>query len=370
MPSKSSLPLFAALFAAAFSPLPASAQDAASGKRLSADLVLEWQNEYRAKSDDQDIDETNNSFVRAELAPTLRFNENWFVDGVFVFEPFDQVGEVNAGDDIWFDREGAFIEEIKLNYENGPYAAWAGKFNPGFGRAWDFGRGIWTEDFAEDYEITEKLGVGGSYTFETPSFGEHTVSATTFFADTTILSRGIITSRNDVDLEDGGASNTEDFSSFTISLDGENLAGIENLGYHLGYRSLGEQDKNRDDTTSRESGVSVSVNYAAPVNDNLGFDILAEYAGISNFEGVKDADRDYYSASLITTFYQNWNVTVGGTIRNIDDGTTDIDDHLLQLSAGYDFQNGFTAEAGWRNSRESEIDTDMAGFLLRYQTSF
>lgn len=325
---------------------------------------------YRASSEDPEIDETNNSFARAELAPTVRLSEFFFIDGVFVFEPFDQAGEVNAGDDIWFDREGALVEELKLNFEYGPYAVWAGKFNPGFGRAWDFGRGIWTEDFAEDYEITEKLGVGAAYTCETANFGTHTVSATTFFTDTSVLSEGIITDRDDVDLEDGGAGNTEDFSSFTLSLDGDNLGGVENLGYHLGLRHLGEQEEEAGPDTMDESGFAASINYAAPVSDTVGIDILAEYAGIRDFEGVDGSDRDYYSASLITTFNEKWNLTLGGTVRDIDEAGEDSSDHLLQISGGYDFGNGLTAEAGYRTTDEADVDTDIAGFLVRYQTNF
>jgi len=233
--------------------------DEESSKAVSAELVVEWQNEYRKHSDDPATDETNNSFMRTELAPTIRLSEHVFIDGVLVFEPFDQAAELNAGDDIWFDREGGFAEELKLNVEYGPYAAWIGKFNPSFGKAWDYGRGIWSEDFAEDYEITEKLGVGGAYALDTEKAGTHTFSATTFFADTSFLSEGVITSRDNVSLEDGGASNTEDFSSYTLSLEGEDVGGVENLGYTLGYRHLGEQDKNRDVTTDSETGYTAGL---------------------------------------------------------------------------------------------------------------
>lgn len=338
--------------------------------RISADLVLEWQNEYRASSDDADIDDTNNSFFRAELAPTVRLTENWFVDGVLVFEPFDQVGEVNAGNDIWFDRNGAFFEELKLNYAAGAFAAWAGKFNPAFGAAWDFGRGIWSEDFAEDYEITERIGLGASYEFGNENNGLHTLSASTFFTDTTFLSEGWITDRDDVSLRDGGAGNTNSLSSFALSLSGDRLAGIENLGYMLSARYLAEQDKNRDATTSSEHGGAATLTYGVPVNEALSLNFFAEAAFLRDFEGVKGVDADYYSASAVATFYTNWNLTLGGTRRHIDDNGTNRDDDLLQISGGYDFGNGLTAETGYRYSREDGVDTDIAGFLLRYQTDF
>jgi hypothetical protein len=364
----SCLPALMALSLTPFAAETAHAEE--ENAYISAELVLEWQNEYRASSDDPDIDETNNSFVRGELAPTIRLNENWFVDGVLVFEPFDQVGEINAGNDTWFDRNGAFVEELKLNYAAGAFAAWAGKFNPAFGAAWDFGRGIWSEDFAEDYEITERLGVGASYLFDSETAGAQTLSASTFFTDTSVLSQGWVTDRDDVALNDGGAGNTHSLSSFAMSLSGEALAGIKNLGYMLSARYLAEQDKNQDTTTSSERGAAATLTYAFPVNDNLSIDLFAESAFLRDFGGVKGLDTDYYSASAIATFYTNWNLTVGGTRRHIDDNGADRDDDLLQVSGGYDFGNGLTAEVGYRYSHEDDIDTNIGGFLLRYQTGF
>lgn len=339
---------------------------------ISAELIVEWQNDYRAHSDDAAVDETNNSFARSELAPTIRLNEHFFIDGVLVLEPFDQAETINANDDIWFDREGVFTEEIKLNFEYGPYRIWAGKFNPGFGTAWDFGRGIWSEDFAEDYEITEKLGGGIAYTYEADGVGAHTLSGSTFFSDTSFLSRGLITGRDRTKLTDGKAGNTENLSSFTLSLDGEKLAGVENLKYHLGYRFLGEQEKNRSTTTEDESGLAAMLGYVVPVNDNLSFDLLGEYAGLHNFEGTKNSDRDYYTSSVVATLYSDWNVSVGYTKRDIaDDGNgASFNDHLFQFSGGYNFGNGLTAEAGWKATKVENQNADTLGFLLRYRREF
>ncbi len=339
---------------------------------VSGELVTELQSEFRSNSDDTAIDNTNRAFARSELAPKIAFTENFYVDGVLVFEPFAQEGADNSGDDIWFDRHGLFAEELKFNFEKDNYAVWAGKFNPGFGTAWDYGRGIWSEDFAEGYEITQKIGLGGSYTYENEKLGNHTLSATSFFADTTALSKGTISGLDKAKLADGGAGNTEDLSSFTVSVDGEKLVGVENLSYHLGYRFLAEQDANRDATTDDESGFAAAVNYAIDVNPDLGFDVLLEYAGIDNNGGTKDSNYDYYTASVITKIRQNWNVTTSYTKREIDatGSANDFDDYLFQLSGGYDFKNGLTADVGYRKTDESNQEADILGFMLRYSKEF
>ena len=127
-------------------------------------MMTEFQFKNTYDSDDADSEVTT-GYNYTELYPDIQLSENFSVTGALVFEP---IQDGDPGDDVFFDNEGLFIEEIKLNYQNGAFGAFAGKFNPGFGIAWDYGRGIWGEDFAEDYEITEKIGFGGSYAFETP----------------------------------------------------------------------------------------------------------------------------------------------------------------------------------------------------------
>lgn len=331
---------------------------------LSGEVVMELQNEYTTDSDDTTVDGYNNLFFRTEVAPTLQLNENFYIDGVAVWEDI-QDREPNQSN--FLDNEGVFIEEVKLNYENGAWGAWAGKFNPAFGIAWDFGRGIWGEDFAEDYEITEKIGVGASYTFQTQDMGAHTLAANTFFADTTFLSGASVTNRNTTDKSDGGVSNTEDFSSFVVSLEGEELGGMENLYYKAAYRNQSEGDA--DVGTDNETGYALTLGNTFPVSERVEMDVLAEYVDIENFGGAAQ-DNQYLTGSVITTIDENWNFTVGYTARDIDTAGADSDDHLLQVSGGYDFGQGTTAELGYRSAEEGGSDTDIVGGLIRHSFSF
>jgi hypothetical protein len=363
MPYHKYLMLSTVLATSTFFAGTASAEEAQ--RPVSGEVVFEVQSEHGYHSDDPNNERTN-TFGRVEVAPTIQMGEHFYVDGVLVGEP---VQDGVPGDDRFFDDEGLFFEELKLNAEFGAWHVYAGKFNPAFGKAWDYGRGIWGEDFAEDYEITEKMGVGGHYTVDTGNGTTHTLGASSFFADTTFLTRSTVTGRGHVEESDGGASNTQDFSSFALSVDGNNIFGVKDLSYHIAYRHLGEGDANPAEKD--ESGVAVNTNYVFDINPNLQMDALLEYANIDNFGGAWD-DYEYLTGSLITRFYQNWNVTIGYTARNIDlAGTgTDINDHLMQISGGYDFLNGLTLEAGWRDSEESEVDNNIFGGLARYTVEF
>jgi len=81
---------------------------------------MELQNEYTVDSDDAATDEYNNLFFRTEVAPTIQLNENFFVDGVIVWE---DIQDREPNESNFFDNEGVFVEELKLNYENGAWGA-------------------------------------------------------------------------------------------------------------------------------------------------------------------------------------------------------------------------------------------------------
>ena len=78
---------------------------------------------------------------------------------------FEPVQDPDPGDDRFLEDHGLYAEELFVNYETGHFAGYAGKFNPSFGTAWDLAPGIFGTDLAEDYEITERIGLGGALKF-------------------------------------------------------------------------------------------------------------------------------------------------------------------------------------------------------------
>ncbi len=358
MHQKSSRLLF--FMCALFTTPTAYAEDTdafATNPAVSGEIILELEGETSLGSDDPD-EERDIAAINAEISAELVITENIYIDTTLVLEP---VRDPDPGKDSFFDDEGAYVEELTLNVEYGPWSAFAGKFNPGFDTSWVRERGIWTEDFAEEYEITEKIGLGAAYEYESEKFGNHVVGASAFFADTTFLSGALGTSREHISLEDGGLSNTENLSSYVVTLEGGKIPPIETVYYRLGYRHLGaaKADEGDDD----EGGVILTLgnDFAFDVTDRIKADILTEYTYVEDFEGTDD-NNHYFTVSLVNTFYENWSLAVGYTAREIDSHEDEtIHDHLLQVSGGYDFSNGLTAEIGWRNTEEDGVKTDIAG---------
>lgn len=339
---------------------------------LNALISFEVQNDTVTDSDDTDA-EVNTATTTIEPYVILSLTERLALEGGFVLE---QVQDPDAGDDTFFDNEGAYVEQLKATYTSENWGIFAGKYNPTFGTAWDLAPGIYGADFAEDYELTERIGFGGSYNIGSEQVGSHTITGNTFFLDTSGLSESTITQRGQTKENDGGPSNTEDFSSFSVTLDSEAIAGVEGLNTHVGFYS--QSDGDADVGLGNETGYALGANYTLAISDDVEANALGECVVIQDSAGGND-DVNYLTTSLGLTVYDNWNFAVSRTSRDTDvvgdadeDGEEDpnLDDYIFQFSAGYTFDNGFSVDIGYRGSQESDVDTDIVGALVAYTYEF
>ena len=336
----------------------AIAEDGGPPPLIEGTVLFEVQNDHAFDSDDPGA-EINDLFATIEAALALNINEFISVQSLFVLEP---VRDPTPFDDRFFEDHGGFFEELYLQFAFGNFRVFGGKFDASFGTAWDKAPGIYGVDFAEDYELVERIGGGFAVSGQHAAFGDVTVTTNVFFADTSALSESVFTNRGRVRLSDGGASNTESLESVSLTLDGENVPGFEDLAYHLGYRhqAAGEGDAGNED------GVVAGVQKAFTLHDGNKLETIAEGVFLHQADGGPD-DRFYLTAGAAYLFGQ-WNVSGSYTLRETDVAAgPDVTDHLAQLSAGYEFANGLTLDAGYRYSREEDIDTHIVGILLTYE---
>ncbi|MGB4056607.1 MAG: hypothetical protein WBK77_00810 [Alphaproteobacteria bacterium] len=327
-------------------------------------VLFELENDWNFDSDDEDS-EINNTYLNVEPYIVLSLTDKLAIESTLVFE---QVQDLDPGEDGFFDNEGLYVEQLMLSYTDEHFSVFAGKYGPTFGTAWDLTPGVYGVDFAEDYELAEKIGGGASCTFGNDATGEHTITGNVFFADTTFLSDSTITRRGDLDESDGGISNTEDLSSFSLTLDSENVFAVEGLNTHLGYRNQDEGDA--DVGLDNESGYVAGVNYTFPLSDRVEAMVLAEWAGIYDVDGASD-DTNYLTLGGSVTIDGHWNVAASYTARNTDvAGGGDVDDYLAQTSVGYQFDNGIAFDVGYSNREEASVETSTVGALLSYTYEF
>lgn len=333
---------------------------------LSGEIKTELQSEWATAADGPD-EERGNTFLNTELNLELQLTQHLSIEGTALLEP---VRNFDPSEDTFFEEEAIFIEELLLKYENGSWEAVAGKFNPYYKNSRDQERGIFTEEFSKEYEITQKIGLGSSYSFQNRGMGSVTLSANAFVDDTTFMAKTIGPDKQD-------SCDTNHELSSAVLLEGYNPAGIETLYYQFGYRHL-DACKRRND---RETGFLATVGNIVDfrLSERLKTDLLTEFSYVEDFEGTNN-DNQYYSVSSVTTLDGVLNLSIGYTARLIsvkniikDEALIKghhIHDHLFTISAGYNSGKGLRIDAGWLNTEESRLDTSTLGLLVRYETYF
>jgi hypothetical protein len=219
-----------AAFVAAVVVVPAAFGQSKSFPVISGELGIEVEDDWAYKSDDR-ANQHNDLYATIEPSATVQFTKEFSVFAHAVLEP---VRDAEKFDNRVFEDHGVYVEDLYVNYDTGTWAIRGGKLNVGFGVAWDRTPGVYGTDFAEaGYETSERIGIIGSYAVDAGNNGAHRISAGTFFFDTSILSESALRGRGDTHKADGGVSNTESFESYVVALDGEKIAALGGLGYHV-----------------------------------------------------------------------------------------------------------------------------------------
>lgn len=337
----------------------AFAQDEAPGGWLSGAALIEFHNDWTARSDDAD-NERNDMHVTVETALEARLTPRLKAASLIVYEP---VRDPAAGRDRTFEDQGLYVEELFLAYADERFGLRGGKFGQKFGIAWDAAPGIWGTDFAEDYELAEQIGVAGDVRFAAAG-GQHQFTVGTFFADTSILSESALTNRGRTRESDGGAGNTGDFSSYVVSLEGESFTAAPGIAYHLAHVS--RDSDGAGETT--EKGYAAALRYGFTAGA-VEVGTLIEMVHFSDRSGTAGSDADYLTTAVGAT-WGKWHLALSRTARDTRASGSDVDDSLNQASVGYAFDNGIGVHVGYRHARESSVSTHTYGLMTDYALKF
>ena len=352
---------FAAALIAQLSAPPVFAE-AARTLRIEGAVPIELQADFDYRSDDAG-NERDNVFLKLEPEITFHLPAGF---SIYAHGVIEQVKAADAGEDRYFRDEALFIEDLYLRYETGPFSFTGGKLNPGFGRAWDVVPGVYGTDIAEDYEMSERIGISAAAGFGGESWGRHSLTAGTFYLDTSVLAHTLGTSRGTTGHADGGVSNTEDFSSFNVVLEGGEVKGLPGLEYHFAYI----RQAHGVDGDSDETGFAAYAAYGFDPGGGVRLTPMVEVVRFDDFGGTRDTERDYATIAL-SGAWQGLNAVLSYTRRETDTpGTGSVRDHFYQVGFGYRFEFGLTADIAWKRLRESAVETDTLGVLLTYRMEF
>ena len=341
--------------------LPAVAAEE-SYPKISGEIAVEVENDYVFDSDDSDA-ELNDLFATVEPSIRIEPVEHVAIEAGLVFEPVR-----DADGDRYFEDHGLYVEQLFLEYSDDWGRVYGGKFNPSFGVAWDLAPGIFGVDFAEDYELTEQLGGGVALGFgnaHSAFLGVVELSANIFLADRSLLSESAINGRGNLDLDEGGAGNTEGPGAFSLTLDGSDVAALPGLSYHIGLRFRAGGDEDEGD----EAGLVVGLVQAIEIVEDQTLELIGEAAYLSEFDA---SEEDAVYVTLGAAYYLGkWNISLAGALRDTAINDSDVEtDRLLQVSGGYAFDFGLGFDIGYRYGREEEIDNHTLGVLTSYTLEF
>ena len=299
--------------------------------------------------------ESNDLFLEMIASPEFQLTRKFSINAEIRIE--------NAGpptEDRYFEDETLFVRKLFLNYDiNDRLSIQAGKFTPTFAFASLVTPGMYGNSYNREIELIERIGFGAEYTFDAGASGQHTLSASTFFDDTSFLSDSLDLGgrRGRNRLSDGGASNTDSLESFTVALEGNEINRLPGFTYRLAYihEAAGEGD------VADENGFLVAAMQSLPLGDRQSLTLIGEIAPLWNFEGTAD-NIIYASAGLV---YQTnpWTVTLSGTgrWRDLASGGT-FDDYSVQTAVGYDLGRGTTVEIAHEFSRDQNANGNQIGF--------
>jgi len=320
----------------------------------------------------------NNAFIYIEPSFNLNFNQNWVVKTQWRIQPNDVLTTrdqsnperyrtfLGSNRGMNFDQMGLIVEEIKVQYHNDDIKIFTGKFDPTFGNAHRKAKriGVFSAQFAEDYNLREKIGFGGVALLESSQ-----ITFNSFFSDNTNLSQSAINNRGRATKRNGLAGSTGTLSSYSVSMEGEDLFDIKNLFYNFGYRSLGV---NKDGNSKRETGYVIGGEYLHKIGKESSIIPFVEFVDIKNFSGIAGRNAQFSTIALIGN-YRNWTASVSNQTRNIEKNYLNNHhtfDQQLQLSAGYKFTNNITVDLTRAQIREDAKKASLFGVNVSYVSKF
>lgn len=291
----------------------------------------------RVFSSDDPLGEITNAFATAEVAVEYAVSE---VVSVFAALTLESI--TDPTDDRAFEDMGLYVSDLGVNLTFDQLTLTFGKFAPSFGLAWDLAPGYFGTAFAEDYELSEMIGVGAMF-----ALGAGTVSAAVFYQDDSALSRSWGTDRGRNTVAAGGVGNTGELNNVALQYALETDATIYSASASLLSAGLGDVED--------QKGLTFGVVHA--LNDQIV--LIGELAAFGGYGGTTD------SANYLTLggAYSQGAFTYSAAYTRRDVSSAPVD-HLIGLGLDYTFENDITLSSGYAYAKEAGVGSHNLGLSV------
>jgi hypothetical protein len=171
--------------------------------------------------------------------------------------------------------------------------------------------------------------------------------------------------------EDGGIANTHDFSSWSVSLLGDQLLyaalgdTIHELDYVLAYVRQDAGYGMDSDHADEERGVLGGV-YTVTLSEDTQIRGVGEYKEIQNSHTHRGEDLRISTAGL-GLYSHGWEL--GGSVSNLDSNEEE-DGHHAQASLGYVWTSGLGVHGAWKSVEEEGETKKSIGLTVSYHGVF
>lgn len=243
--------------------------------------------------------EVTDTYISAEVA-----FEAAITDRITAFGGLSLDSVTDAEDDRAFEDMGLYVSELGLRFSFGETLVSVGKISPVFAVAWDEAPGFYGTSLAEDYELSEMIGV----TVDTPvGAAGGTLSFAVFYADDTALSNSIGEKRGRNSTAAGGVGNTGKLNNVALQYAQE----FGNTAAWIGARHLSAGVGDTSDETGIVAGASHDF--------ANGYSMIGEVAHFNNAGG---ADGDATYATVGGAYALNdWTFSATATLVDAADNT-------------------------------------------------
>lgn len=346
--------------------------------RLYFENVTSYSNTNDANADDKE-----NSDVFAELYSKLNYNFNERLAIKTTWQLLLVKDDEN--EDRFFEDQGLVIDELYINYEEKQANFFIGKFNPKFAKAWDVNllSAIWSNDLAEEYRLTGKIGVGAAAKFDLDDYGSHNIEVNSFYDDDSSLNDSMFSRRDRTEAGLGDMSDTDSLSSYTVNLSGSDFWFVPSLFYNLSYRSL---EGSSDSLVSQEEGFSVGFGLDKTFASSLQIKPYFEYVKINGFNSFNNrfnlefsdddflpGDAEYYVFFMPAT-YGKWTFSYLYSMREVDTNNLDQDYGRFsteEFAISFAFIKNYSITVARKeDTLKDSFRSQSAGIMLQYNHDF
>lgn len=358
------LPALVAAITVASTPVLAEEESAVTVD-MAIPVEVQYDRTYRATDDDA---EGSDLFTTIEPEIGVGLPQGFSIQAGLTFE---SLREREPREHRTFKSHGLYVRTLQVMWEAEPFTLHAGKFAPVFQFDGGHARGMYADTFMGDYELVERLGVGGSVEVPVEGIADITVAASLFTRDRSFLGKSLVTSRERLRLSDGTPGNTRSLENGTIALDLRPQPHPELLL----RASFLRQGKGRGDEAS-QTAWGLGADYEFAVSDDVVIAPMIDWVHGRDAWGFAEAESiDGARTDTVTTGVQ---VTVGPWFGTVSQGwrslrapsEPDQSDRFTQVSVGYEFDFGLGVEAGWMRLHEAGERSSTVGAKAAYTLEF